>query len=142
MYFLDDGVSLRYLLYKFIVSLYLVISCILNLKSYIDDGISKYYWIYVTHWSFLLLAFVYMYDTILTFLRFALEERESVQVVEYFVEKNRFGLLILSLLMNTAHTVAIVITSVYWLVLYDPDKIHTEMDKFNNLNIHLMQVRY
>ena len=142
IYFTDDGLSLRYLLYKFIISLYLVIGCILNLKSYIDDGISKYYWIYLTHWSFFLLAFVYLYDTIFTFIRFALEQTESSQGVAYFVEKNHFSALILGPLMNTAHTVAIVITSVYWLILYDPDKIHTAMDKFNNLNIHLMQVRY
>ena len=80
-------------------------------------------------------------NTILTFLRFALVETENSQE-RRFIEKNHYSALILGPLMNTAHTVAIVITSVYWLILYDPDKIHTAMDKFNNLNIHLMQVRY
>ena len=141
MCFTGDGDSLRYLLYKSAISLYLVIGWILNLKGYIDDGISKYYWIYLTHWSFFLLTFVYVYDTILVFSRFALEKTGNFQDGAYLVEKNPFSTIIAGPLMNTANTVAIVITLVYWLALYDPDKLHTTMDKFNNINIHLFQVR-
>ena len=140
--FADDGLSIFYLIYKYVISLYLVVAWILDIKSYVDNGFIDFYWIYLTKWSFCLLVFSCVYETILVSIRFVLERKGNSGERVYFFQNNHYSTMILWALAATANCIAICVTVVYWTLLYERDPEDSTLEKFSNVNTHLMQVSY
>ena len=140
--FAGDRVSIAYLAHKSIISVYIVICLILDIKCSIDGGWFDFYWIYLTKWGFCLLVFSYVYEMILVCIRFFLEKTEkSDREGIYFFEKNHCSTMISWALTSIANSTAIAITVVYWQVLHDPNNQNNTLEMISTINIHLMQVR-
>ena len=132
--------SIAFLIHKSIISFYLFIGLILDIKCSVDDGWFDFYWIYLTKWSFCLLALSYLYETILVCIRFFLEKTGKSGMGIYFFERNHCCTMISWALTTTANSTAIAITIIYWIVLHAPDHQNNTMEIMSSINVHLMQV--
>ena len=140
-YFSDDKVSAFYLMYKLAISIYFVIGYSLNAKSYISNGTWAYAWIYLTHWSFILMIVSFLYNTLLVCVRFWRQNAGKRYGGEHFFEKDHPSTMISWALSGTANTVAVSVTVAYWTALYPGSTPpSTAMSKFNNFDVHLIQV--
>ena len=134
--------SIIYLIYKYAISLYLIVAWILDIRCYVDNGFINFYWIYMTKWSFCLLVFSWVYEAILVSIRFALERKENSGERVYFFQKNHYSTMILWALAATANCMAISVTLIYWILLHESDPENSTLETFSNINMHLMQVSY
>ena len=84
----------------------------------------------------------FLYNTILVIMRFISEHRGSPKVFNRWYERDHFSTMLSWALSSTAGAVAICVTAAYWTALYDPKEAEkwTAVGKFNNFNVHLLQV--
>ena len=156
LFIIDDHVSLWYLLYKLAFSAFFVTGYSLELKETLKSmkhheetpgcpdhqTYMRSTWIYLTHWSFILMIASFLYNTILVIMRFISEHRGSPKVFNRWYERDHFSTMLSWALSSTAGAVAICVTAAYWTALYDPKEAEkwTAVGKFNNFNVHLLQV--
>ena len=129
-------------MHKITFSVYFIIGHGLVIKRYVDGGTWGYAWIYLTHWSWILMIVSYLYNTLLVLIRFVQENTRKSGKGEYFFEKNHISTMISWALSSTANGVAICVTLAYWTALYDPSdpELSPVLAKFNNFDVHLIQV--
>ena len=144
-----------FLLYKIVLSTFFVTGYSLDLKEHLkvehySNGTMKHgcqtygrsTWIYLTHWSFILMIASFLYNTILVIMRFISEHKASPKVFNQWYERDHFSTMLSWALSSTAGAVAISVTIAYWMALYNAEdaKEWTTVQKFNSLNVHLFQV--
>ena len=150
-FIIDDHVSPWYLLYKIALSIFFVTGYSLGLKETLQTKptvdcsyhtFMRSTWIYLTHWSFILMIGSFMYNTILVIMRFGSEHRGSPKVFNRWYERDHFSTMLSWALSSTAGAVAICVTAAYWTALYNPKEAEkwTPVEKFDNFNVHLLQV--
>ena len=150
-FIIDDHVSLWYLLYKIALSIFFVTGYSLGLKETlqtkptVDCPYQTYWrskWIYLTHWSFILMIGSFWYNTILVVMRFVSEHRGSPKVFNRWYERDHLSTMLSWALSSTAGAVAICVTAAYWTALYKPEDATgwTPVEKFINFDVHLLQV--
>ena len=131
-------------MYKIAISVFFIIGYSLDVNASAGNGYFAYQWIYLTHWSFILMISSFIYNTILVIIRFALERGWTEckgEAQNMFYQRNHLATKISWALSTTANSVAIAVTIAYWTALYDPDNPPSSpMGKFNNFDVHLLQV--
>ena len=142
--FSEDHVSILYLTYKIAFSIFFIVGWILtvyNNKTAEDWG---FYWIYLTNWSFVLMVVSYIYNTILVIVRFVKEHKGSPKVFNRWYERDHISTQISWGLSSVANSFAIAVTVIFWVALYHKgdDADWTALEKFNNFDVHLLQVNH
>ena len=85
----------------------------------------------------------FLYNTVLVVIRFVKEHTGSPKVFNRWYERNHVSTMISWALSSTANSVALAVTLGFWIALYDYDNPpSTPMDKLNNFDVHLIQVRF
>ena len=85
----------------------------------------------------------FLYNTVLVVIRFVKEHTGSPKVFNRWYERNHVSTMISWALSSTANSAALAVTMAFWIALYDyDDPPPTPMAKFNNFDVHLIQVRF
>ena len=86
----------------------------------------------------------YLYNTVLVVIRFVKEHRGSPKVFNRWYERDHISTMISWALSSVANSLAICVTIIFWVALYNKDDASdwTPMEKFNNFDVHLLQVGY
>ena len=84
---IEGGVTLAYLSFKVLVSLYLMVAYIISHVTYaisVFSGSSDwpFYWIYFTCWSWTLLVVSFLFDTIMVIMRYR-EQKQCLSRKRY-----------------------------------------------------------
>ena len=138
----EDHVSILYLLYKIAISIFFFVGWILTVYENKTAQDWKYYWIYLTNWSFVLMIISYIYNTVLVSVRFVKEHRGSPKVFNRWYERDHVSTMISWALSSVANSIAICVTVIFWVALYHKgdDADWSALEKFNNFDVHLLQV--
>jgi len=137
----EDHVSILYLLYKIAISIFFFVGWILTVYENKTAQDWKYYWIYLTNWSFVLMIISYIYNTVLVSVRFVKEHRGSPKVFNRWYERDHVSTMISWALSSVANSIAICVTVIFWVALYHKgdDADWSALEKFNNFDVHLLQ---
>jgi len=159
----EDYVSVWYLVYKTVLTCYLLGFYVYNHIYYRQKWGNEdwwKYWIYLTHWGYEVFIWHRILDFGMVVARFASENyykdefqkpRENSNSVEegggdnpafrkpFLHETNHFWNQLLWFMTTTSYTLALNITVAYWTLLYSPTHPRTTLENFVNVNEHLIQ---
>lgn len=102
------------------------------------------YWIYATHWGYVLITVALLWDAILVLARFSFQNKSTyLRKQNPYFEKCHLGLKLSILLTSTAYPMALFVTIAFWTFLFDfSADFHFNLGGYINLSVHLFQVSY
>ena len=144
-FILDHKVTKSYLIYKWALATFLLANQVLSLTNFYVTSVgnrnkSSKYWIYATHWGFILITLAVCLDAILVFARYSIE-RVSQRKRNPHYEQCHPVLKISIACTAMAYPLALFVTLIFWSFLFDYNRdFQWSLAAYINFAVHLFQV--